>query len=150
MTACSSPQDQATPTTAPATTTASSTSAQSPSPTALPAAADGTDLATCADGTCEVQVSAPGPIGLPQTAEAALSLASVGNASVTMAFAPTATNFSTDCDPLDACSNRLTLVEGGQGNVATVRVGAKMTFNKVSVVVVAVVGTSAVLRISPA
>ncbi|MFJ5991582.1 hypothetical protein [Lentzea sp. NPDC092896] len=69
---------------------------------------------------------------------------------MTLAFSPTAINFSTDCDPINACLNSGTLVDGTQGIVMTIRVGAKATFNKVTVVVVAVVGASAVLRISPA
>lgn len=45
----------------------SSTETGSPSPPSLPTAADGTDLAACADARCEISVGPGTPIPLPES-----------------------------------------------------------------------------------
>jgi len=151
---CASPQaGSASPATSSTTTHPVTTTTTTPPKPTLPKAADGTDLSACADNNCEVQVSAPGPIHLPEGAGATLTVASIDDDTVSLAFSPNdaAAAFSASCgadDPTaDVCVNTSIV-----GNSATVtgRGGAKATVNNVTVLVVGVVGGSAVLRISPA
>jgi hypothetical protein len=149
---CSSPQgsdaEPATPTATSTSTSESSTTVAPPSSTGLPAAADGADVTACGDGTCEVQVSAAGPIPLPGSAGATLTIESIGDGSVDLAFTPTGVDFSSGCEPVDACTNQL---RGGiPGSLVRARTGATVTFNQVSVVVAAVAGTTGLLHITPA
>ena len=119
-----------------------------PSSTGLPAAADGADATACGDGTCEIEVSAAGPIPLPAAAGATMVLAAVGNDSVTLAFTPAGVDFSSGCDPVGACTNQLNA--GVPGSVVKADAGATVTFNNAVVVVAGVAGTTALLRISVA
>ena len=146
LTGCGSSQEAGTPTSAVGTTTTTTTTTVTTT-TGLPSAADGADVHACEDGACEIQVSAAGPIPLPPAAGATLVFDGVGEDSVTLAFTPTGSDyFSTDCDPISACSNKLTA--GVPGVVVQVDTGATMTFNKAVVVVAGVEGTTALLRIS--
>jgi hypothetical protein len=145
LSGCGSSQKAGSPTSAVGTTTTTTTTSR-PSRTGLPKAADGADVTACGDGTCEIEVSTAGPIPLPPAAGATMVLDAVGEDSVTLAFTPTDVNFSSGCDPIDACTNQLQA--GVPGSVVRVAAGATVTFNKAVVVVVGVVGTSALLRIS--
>jgi hypothetical protein len=134
----------------PATTRPAVTTTTTPPKPTLPAAADGTDLSACADDVCEVQVTAPGPIHLPEGAGATLSIVSIGDNTVTLSFVPTGDgSFTVGCDATDPTACDGTQLTGGNA-VVTGHATAKATANNVSVLVVAVVGGSAVLRISPA
>ena len=148
---CASSQEVSAPTsttTGTSTTTATSTTTTAPPPssTGLPAAADGTDVTACGDGTCEIEASAPRPIPLPPAAGATLVLISVVDESVTLAFTPTGQDFSSGCEPIAACTNELNA--GVPGSVVRADIGATVTFNKAAVVVADAAGTTALLRIS--
>ncbi|MFI9385388.1 hypothetical protein [Kutzneria sp. NPDC052558] len=147
--ACTSPQaGSASPaTTRPATRTTTTTTP--PKPT-LPKAADGTDLSACADNNCEVQVSAPGPIRLPEGAGATLSVASIGADSVSLSFLPTSDGgFTVGCDAPDPNACEGTQLTSGNALV-TGKATAKATANNVTVLIEGVLGGVAVLRIYPA
>jgi hypothetical protein len=136
LTACgSSPQLQATPPAPPPppTTTTTSTTPTTTTP-ALPKATDGTDIAACLDGTCEVEVRAPLDIPFnPKTGIKKLTVTEVSAEGATVeGVTTTGTNYTI----------RVFTDPGGL---------AKGTINnKFTVAALAVDKGVAVLRISPA
>ncbi|MGW0518651.1 hypothetical protein [Crossiella sp. NPDC003009] len=158
---CAAPPPQAPPPVTSATTTAapSPTSTTSPTPAAgsptlppapstLPAAADGANLAACADGTCEVLMTRPAAVRLPKNMNARLAVKSIGEGAAVLGFGPTVAggDFSVGCQPVH-CKSRLVAGDGSEPSVVTVPAGVTVTFNKVKVTTVAVVGETAVLRV---
>ena len=97
-------------------------------PPALPAAADGTDVGACADGTCEVLVSAPVDIAVP------------GNDISVVTVRPAGVDLRTV--GADGFTTTFTGQRPDQGGPSVL--------GKVAVAVVAISGSQAVLHIAPA
>lgn len=145
LTACST---GGTATPAPATT-----SRPKPKPASLPTAANGTDLAVCAGGTCEVEVT--GPVTIP-TAPAfgvmSIAVTSIGGNDVGFQVIVPAGQFSSDCTDPNCDAEMTGPAAGGDSTtaVATPHTGATLTINNVAIKVEGVVGGAAVLRLGPA
>lgn len=123
--------------------------------TVAPTAADGTNLAACATGDCEIQVSGPVSIPVP-AADGATTVAvtSIQPDTVTMSIASTGGgDVSQDCTGDPACVPTGSGTFGSPGedsfvSQATGHAGANLIVNKLTVSVVAVSQGSAILRLT--
>ncbi|MDT0380082.1 hypothetical protein RM572_15070 [Streptomyces sp. DSM 42041] len=135
---------------------AASTPSASPSPSRsasvsppLPAAADGEDLRACADGSCEVEVSGPATVPLPDRfGLGTLRVTSVGDEDVRMLTTLTRSGFSSN----GGCAATIT---GATADMPahvrlTCPVGEEAVVNEMSLEVGGIRDGSTVLRIRPA
>jgi hypothetical protein len=112
---------------------------------ALPVAADGTDLTACADGRCEVRVGGPASIPVPHgLGVSSVRVRSIGSDDVTVVGRFTGNRQSGFCTGRSCSSS-------GSGDGFTLTLGADSTGseNGLSITVVTVGGGSAVLRLAP-
>lgn len=141
--------DRATaPTSAPATAPATPTSpASSPTPSPTPPA-DGDNARACADGTCEIRVTAPATVPLPaRFGLGPIEVIAVDARTVTMVAPLLQPEFSSD----GGCESAFT---GPAANSSayvslTCHTGDKTVINKMNLQAVGVTGRAAVLRIRP-
>lgn len=111
-----------------------------PTPT-VPEAADGTDLAACEDGRCEVRVTAGGSVPLPQ---APVRLAALSADEYTFVFEPSAAGGSI------ACHQRCSMSSGlGQGPTTVTGTGGSIDAYGTRLTVVAHDAEAMVLRVEP-
>ncbi|MFI9509011.1 hypothetical protein [Nocardia sp. NPDC052566] len=114
-------------TTPPVTTPRTTTTTAAPTPTALPEAADGTNLDACVDGNCEVQIDGPTviPISVPGRLDS-LEVEAITATSVTL---------------------KVIMGSGTRGN-ATTGVGGTINFNGVVIRPIAIKDGSVVLSVA--
>ncbi len=118
----------------------------------VPVAADGTDLAACADGSCEVRVDRPVRIPLGrQFMVADLHVVSIGKTAATLKAVATPGGSSFSCAG-DRCSVSVKYPTSDQPGMATatVSVGGHFIANGIGVTVVAVAKGFTILRLAPA
>lgn len=152
LAACSTAQSGTaapTPSSKPAPT--STTPKPTPKPT-LPVAANGTDVAACAAGSCEVTVS--GPVSIPPAPAfgvAGIAVTAVGSDTVSVSVTfPAGGQSSFDCTA-PACDGQFVGPAAGETagtGSATLQVGGTFTVNQLDLKAVAVLGGSAVLQLS--
>ncbi|MGW8526381.1 MULTISPECIES: hypothetical protein [Nocardiopsidaceae] len=134
-------------------TSPSTSPSASPSPVAP---SDGTDLAACSDGDCEVEVTAPAEVDLdPEFAIDTLTIDSITDGSLAFTMTSTAGEVSFGCQNSDSapCDSSLqgTFGPGGAATgQATGGPGAQVGLNDLVLEVVDVSGDSAIMRIAPA
>jgi hypothetical protein len=112
----------------------------------LPAAADGTDLAACADGRCEVQVGASAKIPVPRRLDVTgVRVRSIDSDTVTIVGRLLGNRQSGFCTGVSCSSS-------GSGDGFQLELGADSTGseNGLSITAVAIDGGRAVLRLAPA
>jgi hypothetical protein len=118
---------------------------------ARPEPSDGTDLASCRDGTCTVAVDGPATIPLDPGLGAGpdLRVAAIAGDTVRLAFrVPVGSPLRVDCggDDLVRCP---TTAKGGRVD-STVLLGGEVVLPRLRIVPAAVDGGRAVLRLTPA
>ncbi|WP_189935974.1 hypothetical protein [Streptomyces sulfonofaciens] len=124
------------------------TPAASPTPS-LPVAADGRNAGSCADGTCEVRVTASVEVPLPaRFGLGPVRVTAIDARTVTLSARLTQSQFSSD----GGCSSAIT---GPAANAPahvdlTCHVGEKAVVNKMHLTVVGIAEHAAVLRIRAA
>jgi hypothetical protein len=139
---------------APPATAAPPSAEPAPSPPpAPPTAANGTDVAACADGTCEVLVTPPVTFPTdPRFGVSAIAADSVRGDEIFLGIAFPGGEFSFDCRGDDRCGSQI--VGATAGSPATAGVtghpGAVITINRITITVVWALNGSAVLRLAPA
>jgi hypothetical protein len=122
-----------------------------PAPTTLPTAANGTDLAACAAGSCEVTVA--GPVSIPAApgfGVSTIAVSAIGANTVSVAVTMPAGQISGDCNA-PGCTGTFAGLGAGETEAtgsATLQIGGTFTVNNLDLTAVAVVGGSAVLRLS--
>jgi hypothetical protein len=126
----------------------------SPAPPTPVAAADGSNLAACFDGTCEVRIAGPTPIrlnrrfGLPTFRVTAIEQSAVTMASDIVGGGRYSTD---DCAQSDQCSVSMTSGSENEPGHITVLLpaGGVSTLGNLQVRVIAVDSAGAVLRFAP-
>jgi hypothetical protein len=139
------------PVTARPSPTATPTPVATSSSAALPSAADGTDLAACRDGSCEVTIEGAASIPLsPRFGVTAMrATVSAGVVNLDLRF-PTNGSASVDCTGDPRCS---TTIEGDTHETTGSAIGhrgARIVAGHISVLIIAANGGGMVLRIAPA
>ncbi|MEO3752458.1 hypothetical protein [Streptomyces sp. B6B3] len=130
--------------------TASASPSPSPSPT-LPEPADGENTQACADGTCEVRVTGPIVVLVPERiGVGSLEVTSIEEDRISMTALLTGTSMSTD-SPQGVCSFGVTTSSDyGPGHVdISCPAGHEAVVNGLSVEVAGIVDGAAVLRFRP-
>jgi hypothetical protein len=130
--------------------------AAAPPPPAPPPAADGTDLAACRDGTCEVRVESAATIPLDERyGMSGIAVTSVANGAVVFSTSLTrSSSFDTDCPgAAPNCASGSVTTKGKKGVdpaaiQITAPVGYVSRFPALTVEPRAVVGSAAVLRVA--
>lgn len=120
----------------------------SPTPS-LPRPSDGTNARACADGTCEIRVSGPVSVPLPERfGLGSVEVVSVDDTTVTMIAPLTRSEFSSD----GGCSSMITGPGANSGGHVslTCHSGEKAVVNALDLEVVGIVDQAAVLRLRPA
>jgi hypothetical protein len=152
---CGSSNSAAPPPSAPdkpaATTTAPTTTV--PPTTTVVTAADGTNLAACEDGDCEVRVTPSTSIPLRSSLGVGpVSVTDIQADTVTVSVAASAGDISDNCTGDPSCVPDMSGSFGGGGDAtvasATGHVGANVILDRLTVSIVAVHAGSAVLRLS--
>ncbi|MCK2242493.1 MULTISPECIES: hypothetical protein [unclassified Crossiella] len=143
----------ATSSTTPASSTAPSSSSTPPPPPPAPlptAAADGSNLRACTDGTCEVLLDKPATINLVKQQVGTVRVAKIEADSVTLNLTFPSGRIEFNCDQGVQCS----LVGATAGSPAmtfvVARTGGWLTTNGLRTQVVAVRDGVAVIRLGPA
>ncbi|WP_433323388.1 hypothetical protein [Spirillospora sp. CA-294931] len=140
-----------------ASRTSAAPSSSAPPPTSASpvptAAADGTRLRACTDGTCEIEVKKGARIPVkPKFGVEQVRVTAVKDKGVSLDMLITGGSFSLACDGDDDCQSFVqgaTEYSPGMAR-ATGHPGAKISINKIVISVLAVSGKSAILGIKPA